>query len=173
MHMIKVILSKTSRLALALLLIAMALAIRPVPVAYAAGSIIVTTTVDEFDTSPDCSLREAIQSANTDSDFGGCTRVGTAPYTIHVPAGTYVLDVEPTGGVDNANDDLDITRPVNIVGQEASNTIIDGNAYLRVIDVDPSAVVTITNMTITNGNDTFGLTPEGKITYHYTFFTLT
>jgi len=26
---------------------------------------------------------------------------------------------------------------------------------------------------VLNGNDTFGLTPEGKITYHYTFFTLT
>ena len=47
--------------------------------ALADGPINVTTDTDEFSLVPNgrCSLREAIQSANHDVNFGGCTRGGT------------------------------------------------------------------------------------------------
>ena len=38
-----------------------------------AGTIQVTTTGDELGTGAGCSLREAIQSANQGSGFGGCS----------------------------------------------------------------------------------------------------
>ena len=50
--------------------------------------IVVDTDADELDGSPgngDCSLREAIQTANTGSNFGGCTGAGGI---ITLPAGT-------------------------------------------------------------------------------------
>jgi CSLREA domain-containing protein len=50
-----------------------------------AGSIQVTTTADEFNTSGNgagCSLREAIHAANIGADFGGCTGATTSPNTI-------------------------------------------------------------------------------------------
>ena len=46
------------------------------------ATILVNTIMDEYDTTANgtCSLREAIESANTDADFGGCDAV--EPYGI-------------------------------------------------------------------------------------------
>src|SRR4051812_35025976 len=56
-----------------------------------ANAIVVPTTADEFGTGAACSLREAIQSANTDTAFGGCT-TGAGTDTIILQAGqTYAL----------------------------------------------------------------------------------
>jgi CSLREA domain-containing protein len=81
------------------------------PAAAASGAIDVNTTADESGTGAACSLREAIQSANTNSDFGGCTRNGTAPYTINLPGNTYTL----SGAGDenfNATGDLGIADDI-------------------------------------------------------------
>jgi CSLREA domain-containing protein len=43
-----------------------------------AGSISVTTTLDQVDGSPPCSLREAVDTANADVDGGGCTDANPA-----------------------------------------------------------------------------------------------
>src|SRR4051812_15422391 len=56
-----------------------------------ASAIIVNTTADEFGSGASCSLREAIQSANTDTAFGGCT-AGSGADVISLQAGqTYAL----------------------------------------------------------------------------------
>src|SRR4051794_31698032 len=56
-----------------------------------ANAIVVNTTADEFGTGAACSLREAIQSANTDTAFGGCT-AGSGADIISLQAGqTYAL----------------------------------------------------------------------------------
>ena len=57
-----------------------------------AGTISVTTTLDQFDGSAPCSLREAVTTANTDADGGGCTDANPAAAdTIRLAGGDYNL----------------------------------------------------------------------------------
>ncbi len=78
----------------------------------------VDTTVDELDAPPNttCSLREAVESANLNADFGGC--VGDGAYgddTILLPAGTYGLTRIPAEDfldLDNSVGDLDVLAAV-------------------------------------------------------------
>ncbi|MGQ9814689.1 MAG: choice-of-anchor Q domain-containing protein, partial [Candidatus Roseilinea sp.] len=96
-----------------------------------AATITVTTGADEFGTNPTaCSLREAIQSANSDTDFGGCA--GTGMYgndtIVFDPAVTLVqLSIVGPGpnNDDNSFLDLDIldTNP-----SLPNDLIIDGGA---------------------------------------------
>src|SRR3989344_1698657 len=65
-----------------------------------AANITVNTTADELNSDGDCSLREAVQSANTDTAVDGCT-AGSGTDTIIVPAGTYTLSIPGAG--ENAN----------------------------------------------------------------------
>ncbi len=60
-------------------------------VAYAA-TITVTTTDDELNVDGDCSLREAIQAANSDAAVDACT-AGSGADVIELPAGAYTLTV--------------------------------------------------------------------------------
>ena len=122
-----------SRLLVALAMVAAMLGIaRP---AYAA-SITVTTTADEFNTGAACSLREAIQAANTDAAFGGCA-AGAGPDTINLPAGTYTLTLTGIEDVNHAGD-LDVSSSMTIAGAGQGSTIIDGNNADRVFAVFPS-----------------------------------
>ena len=129
-------------------------------VSLANGGISVTTTDDEYgdpDPGNGCSLREAIQSANGDSDFGGCTRSGTAPYTIIVPAGIYTLTIPPADENDNAKGDLDLQSSMTIEGAGAGETIIqagpDASSGIdRIFDVHfDGLAIEISNLTIRHG----------------------
>jgi CSLREA domain-containing protein len=84
------------------------------------GTISVTTTTDEFGSGAACSLREAIQSANTNTNFGGCTRIGSAPFQINVPAGTYTLTIPGNNEQANATGDLDVLATMAIVGSNGN-----------------------------------------------------
>ncbi len=87
----------------------------------------------------DCSLREAIQNANTDP----------GPDVIAVPSGTYVLTIAGNDDV-AAMGDLDITGDTTIQGQGL--VVIDGNGIDRVLEVRaPATLVTITGVTVRNG----------------------
>ncbi len=146
-------------LCLTLALLAATLGVLPVPVAHAAGTINVNTTDDEFNADfGECSLREAIESANTNTNFGGCMRSGTAPYTISVPANTYTL-TGALGEDNNSSGDLDIRASMTINGAGAGSTIIDGNNNDRVFHIDPTGIggltVNISGVTIQNGAATF------------------
>src|SRR5687767_11535259 len=77
-----------------------------------AASITVTTTVDELNADGDCSLREAISAATTDTAVDACV-AGSGADTITVPAGTYNLTMG----------DLDLID-VTINGTGAGSTII-------------------------------------------------
>ncbi len=115
----------------------------PVPVAHAAATITVTTTTDELaDPGPGtgCSLREAIQSANGDADFGGCTAAGAyGTDTIVLEAGkTYTLSITGTGEDANATGDLDITDTAGLTIETdapGSTATIDADAIDRVIEM--------------------------------------
>jgi len=111
----------------------------------AAGTYLVTVTADSNDGVCDahCSLREAIVAANSDPDPDTVSLPADVPYTLEI-AGRFE-DASATG-------DLDIAHIMQLVGSGAAGTIIDGGALDRVIDIRPGAVVTITGVTIQNGD---------------------
>jgi len=94
----------------------------------------VTKTADESGTCTpgNCSLREAIEAANTNPGADD----------VSVPAGTYLLTLGQ----------LVVSDDVSIAGAGQTSTIIDGNATDRVFDIEvPSGVVEISGVTIQNG----------------------
>jgi len=124
------------------------------------GTISVNTTTDENTNNGNCSLREAIISANTNTDHRGCSRTGVAPYTINVPAGTYLLNL--TGAFEDncATGDLDLLADMTIDGTGESSTIIDGNFTDRVFEVGAGTGGNITaniqNLTVRDGSGNNG-----------------
>jgi CSLREA domain-containing protein len=132
---------------LGLLPVAAAFAVLAFPSTALAGpnTIVVTTAADD-DTAQatDCTLRDAIASADTDSPVGGCSAGVAGADTIQVPAGTYFLD----------NGQLLINSDVDIVGTGARLTLISGsNVGQRDIEISPGDV-TISGVTIENGSTT-------------------
>ena len=89
------------------------------------ATITVDTTDDELNADGDCSLREAIQAANTNTAVDACT-AGSGYDTIEVPAGMYTLMILGIGENSNATGDLDITENLDIIGAGAATTIIRG-----------------------------------------------
>jgi CSLREA domain-containing protein len=109
-----------------------------------AATITTTTTLDEYGENPaTCSLREAVQAANTDTPFGGCP-AGDAPSPTNPPVlgadeipitGTNRLTRAGAGEDDNATGDLDVLGVIDLVPAGAAAATIDGNGDDRVIDV--------------------------------------
>ena len=142
--------------ALAALLTVMALGVPAVP-AYAAGTITVNTTVDEPGAGANCSLREAVQSANNNANFGGCALSGTQPFTINLGAGTFQLTIAGANEDVNATGDLDIRASGTIIaGAGAASTTIQQTTADRVIDINPTVAASfsagISNLRIMGGN---------------------
>lgn len=116
-----------------------------------AASLTVTTLEDELNEDGDCSLREAIVAANTDTATDACP-AGNGADTIELGAGTYEFTL--TGSDENAaaTGDLDITDDLTIQGQDAETTIIDANWIDRVIDIRGAITVIFSNITIDKGS---------------------
>jgi CSLREA domain-containing protein len=149
-----------------------ALDIGPMPTVHAAQVGPVTTTDDELTTDGDCSLREAIQAANTDSAVDACP-AGSGGDTILLPAGTYTLTLAGANEDDNATGDLDITDALTIVGAGPELTVIDANHIDRVLDVRPAAgTVVISGVTVMNG-ESVGFSSGGGINGWYANLVLT
>jgi CSLREA domain-containing protein len=89
----------------------------------------------------DCSLREAVVTANACPDM----------QAIQIPAGTYVLTRTGAGEDAASTGDLDLTDQVSLIGTD--HPIIDGNGKDRVFDALPAArKVEIVGVTIQNGH---------------------
>ena len=116
-----------------------------------AAPITVNTTDDELNADGDCSLREAIQAANTDTAVDACS-AGSGADTITVAAGTYTLRIAGAGENANATGDLDITDDLTISGAGAATTIIDGAALDRVLHILPGTTVEMSELTVRNGS---------------------
>ena len=174
--------AKTSlfRLLSALLIGGMLLGNAVLPVSVRADSVItVNTTKDELNADGDCSLREAIQAANTNAAVDACV-AGTGVDTITVPAGTYTLTIAGDSENLNATGDLDITDSVTINGAGESATIIQAgtlgypnvpNGIDRVLHIFSGITVGLSNVTIANGNIANGNTAGyggGIYNYHGT-----
>src|SRR3990172_7789904 len=79
-----------------------------------AATITVNTFTDELDADGDCSLREAVVAANTDTAVDACA-AGSGADTINLQTGNYALML--AGSEDAAaNGDLDLIGTVTIVG---------------------------------------------------------
>jgi CSLREA domain-containing protein len=144
--------ARAVRLGLAgILLVSLSLALRPTPIVRAAA-ISVNTTTDENNVDGDCSLREAIIAANTDTAVDACP-AGSGADTINLPAGTYLLTLVgfDTGGLLG---DLNITADLTLIGSGAGVTTIDANGIDRVFDIISGGAVAISRVTISGGNTT-------------------
>jgi uncharacterized repeat protein (TIGR01451 family)/CSLREA domain-containing protein len=123
--------------------------------ASAASTITVTTTDDELNTDGDCSLREAIQAANTDTAVDACT-AGSGADTIVVPGGTYTLAISGANEEANATGDLDVGADVTITGAGSGSAIVAGPAGWndRIFDVGllANGTATVSGLTVSGGN---------------------
>ena len=116
-----------------------------------AATITVNTTADELLTDGNCSLREAIQAANTDTAIDTCAK-GSGADLIVVPAGSYDFSAALAGSEDNGlQGDLDIKTPMTILGAGAVATTVDAESLDRVFDVVADVPVTIAGLTIRGG----------------------
>lgn len=129
-------------------LAALALAIPLGPAS--AATIDVNTTDDELNADGDCSLREAVYAANTDTAIDACT-AGSGQDTVNIPSGSYSLAL--TGGDEDGNQtgDLDISSAVILQGAPVGSSIIDGNASDRVIHILATGDAELHRLTIRNG----------------------
>ncbi len=131
----------------------------PSPVTAAPATIInVNTTTDELNFDGDCSLREAIRAANTDTAVDACP-AGNGTDTINIPAGTYNLTL--TSGDEDAKGDLDVQSDMLIQGAGAASTHIHGQMGERVMEVYQSIQVTVAGVTVSGGQDTGGASGGG------------
>ena len=114
--------------------------------AFPGTTITVNTEVDESNTDGDCSLREAIEAANTNLAVDGCAAgSATERDAIHFSLGkeaTIVLDSELPPIAD--------TFGLTINGQKAMITI-SGNDSVRVFRVNPDAKLTLNRLTVADG----------------------
>jgi hypothetical protein len=92
----------------------------------------------------------------------GCP-AGSGADTIQLASGTYTLTLLNRGEDAALTGDLDITQSVTIVGNGASYSVVDGNGIDRVFHIHGPAVVTISGLTIQNGNP--GTTVGGPEVY--------
>jgi hypothetical protein len=142
------------------------------PRAALAASITVTTTADTIDAAANCtsvtlaalpgpggqtSLREAICAANSNSGPDTITFSVNGTFALTGPAN------EDNGGTG----DLDIKQSLEIQGNGAANTIIDGNGIERIFDAFPGSASTfnLSNLTLQNGDTRLTSFQEGGAVY--------
>jgi CSLREA domain-containing protein len=130
-----------------------------VPASAGAAAITPNTTDDEFDEiAPlgDCSLREAIQSANNNAAFGGCPAGDAGTDVITLTAGVgdpYETFIGAGGDQDNETGDFDLDGggPILIVGTADQN--ITTLSPDRVFDlINNQANLTLRNVRVAEGS---------------------
>jgi CSLREA domain-containing protein len=120
----------------------------------AAVTITVGTTVDDFTVNGNCTLREAIRAANTDSRVDACP-AGSGADTIVLPSGMYTITVANPGNVGEdagLTGDYDITAPLTIQGQGSggAGTMVSGDYLDRIFDVH-ATTASLSGMTLNSG----------------------
>ena len=122
-------------------------ALVPLP-ARAGGGILVDENEDEDNSDDDCSLREAVRAANTDTPVDECA-AGSGADRIFLPAGSFLLDEGP----------LDLFTDVLIVGAGRAQTIIKRDPEAgpqRIINSSAPDAVALVDLTIANGSENLG-----------------
>ena len=143
-----------------------------IPVIASAAVITVRSARDELNEDGDCSLREAIASANQDRSFDNCEAGNGADIIEFAPREVPRLFILMRAGIDNDSGtfgDLDITDDLTIMGRGEAETIIqlgaDRTSIERVFDIIPAAgqtiSVTLANLTLTVADNLSGQTDHG------------
>jgi CSLREA domain-containing protein len=116
-----------------------------------AASIAPSTFADDDTINGNCTLREAVRSANLNGGVDNC-QPGTGADTITLAAGTYGLSLGPTGEQAAAGGDLDITDPagLTIAGDRGGSTV-DARGLDRAFEVIAGANAGFDRLTITGG----------------------
>lgn len=121
--------------------------------AVGATAIQVTTRNDQFgEDTTKCSLREAVQAANTDAAFGGCPAGSTTDIiTFDGFSNHPVLSRAGRDEDANATGDLDVSASGTIlfVGNSTGGTEIDGDGIDRVFDLDCRSDLNVQFNTVT------------------------
>lgn len=130
------------------------------PEAPLGATINVTISIDEYNTSGSgtgCSLREAVQSANTDTAFGGCT-TGSGTDTITFQPGLGTIQISRPGAADSDNQtgDINIESDLTIQGPRWQDLTIDAHDNLsRIFEISKVGVdltVAIKGVALINGD---------------------
>ena len=121
----------------------------------AATTITVTTTADVIADDGECSLREAVLAANSDSAVGDCPAGSGADMIVFAAGLTrpaiFTLTLSGTGEENAQTGDLDVTSDLTIDGVDPASIVIDGNGADRVFDVRTGAHFTLVGVTVRNG----------------------
>ena len=115
------------------------------------GQIQVTTTDDELNTDGDCSLREAVEAANTNTPVDNCIDNSGFYDVIILDAQTYTLSILGFNEDANQTGDLDITEDVAIQGAGPWLTIINAADIDRALHI-LAGYVRVIDLTITDGS---------------------
>ncbi len=99
-----------------------------------------------------CTLREAVEAANTDTPVGGCSAGGKRD-TIRLPAGRYRLTREGPDENNNQTGDLDIVGSGSVILQGPSDgeAILETDLEDRLIHTHAGSDVTLSHLTIRGG----------------------
>lgn len=113
-----------------------------------------------------CSLRSAIQTANTNVQTGGCGRNGSGePDIIQLQAGAYVVEnglLPPYIDEDaNVKGDYDITSGIVLQGVSPERTAIEAAPLDRLFDVHSGGSLTLQDVTVYSGNVSATAAPNG------------
>lgn len=105
------------------------------------------------DTANDCSLREAIQSANFSPEAD----------TIILPADTITIQLAGDDDMNNTGDfDILVDQDITITGQGVGYSVINGNDIDRIFQITGSgSALTLQALTVTNGDATGGSMTQG------------
>jgi CSLREA domain-containing protein len=135
---------------------AVVLAALLVPATAPAATIKVKSNADEFDVAGNCTLREAIQTANANADQGGCHRrhagAGAADSVVLEGQTEYPIVISGGNEDGNAQGDFDIASRIRIKVSGQGRAAIDANEMDRAIDVQPSGDLRASKLQIANGS---------------------
>ena len=127
---------------------------------YAETVITVTTPLDGININGFCSLREAIEAANSGSTVDSCVLSGSGEIIILLDSDIYNITVGSNGEELNLEGDFDIATSMTLRGVGAALTKINGNVLDRVFDIDPLDIgdieVVFEDLTVENGRPLAG-----------------
>ena len=139
--------------ALTLTAAALLLAISGAPLAYAAGSITVTTTDPNIVADGQCSLIEAIDNANADAQTHADCPAGSGADIISLPADSTITLTSVNNSVNGLNGLPRITSAITIEGNGATIARDSSAPFFRILLVQQSTGdLTLNNTTITGGH---------------------
>ena len=120
-----------------------------------AATITVDVTNDELNEDGDCTLREAIESANENQAISGCAKGQNSRDTIRLKAQQYTV-VTASDEDQNQSGDFDVgaNGPVTIEGKGPGETTVFHSGDDRLFDLSNLADVTMSDLRVSGGDVT-------------------